>query len=234
MGVNNTGSATCDFCGAEYHLFTIFNRDMQGLCKAWRRRHERACRDRTPAERRKWARPYIRRDRSESSLIVDLLHPGFRDIQTSSPSATPGEPPTRRRPRITARHAAGNDHQVVTIEGGTGAYRRKPCSDCPWRTDAVGAFPAEAFRHSACTAYDMAQSTFACHQSGAKAPATCAGFLLRGADHNLSVRLGRRTGRIQDDVSDGGHDLHASYKAMAVANGVAEDDPVLQQCREPY
>jgi hypothetical protein len=66
-----------------------------------------------------------------------------------------------------------------------------------WRVDANGEFPAEAFRHSASTAYDMAQHTFACHESGSKKPATSAGFLLRGADHNLAVRLGFMTGRFR-------------------------------------
>ncbi len=125
----------------------------------------------------------------------------------------------------------GELHQVVTVTGGKGSYRRKLCSDCPWRVDAVGEFPAEAFRHSAHTAYDMDQSMFACHQSGTGKPATCAGFLLRGADHNLSVRLKRMRGEFLD-VDDGGHELHASYRAMAVANGVRKDDPVLAPCRD--
>jgi len=45
----------------------------------------------------------------------------------------------------------------------------------------------EVFRISANTAYDMALLTFACHSTGKRAPATCAGFLLRGADHNLKI-----------------------------------------------
>ncbi|WP_455289311.1 DUF6283 family protein [Cupriavidus necator] len=52
-----------------------------------------------------------------------------------------------------------------TVEGGKGGYRRKPCGKCPWRVDATGELPAEAFRHSAETAYDMATHTFACHSS---------------------------------------------------------------------
>jgi hypothetical protein len=43
MSVNNFGSARCRHCGAEFKLFTIFNRDMQALCKGWKRRHERSC-----------------------------------------------------------------------------------------------------------------------------------------------------------------------------------------------
>jgi hypothetical protein len=138
----------------------------------------------------------------------------------------------RKRAEITRVRAAGPDHQVVTVEGGKGSYRRQPCSKCPWRVDATGEFPSEAFRHSASTAYDMAQSTFACHASGTKKPALCAGFLLRGAAHNLSIRLKLIQGDSFGDVHDGGHELHANYRAMAVANGVAQDDPVLAACRD--
>ena len=125
----------------------------------------------------------------------------------------------------------GEQHQVVTVTGGGARHRRQPCSDCPWRLDAVGEFPAEAFRHSASTAYDMSQVMFSCHQSGAEKPATCAGFLLRGADHNLGVRLKRMRGEYLD-VVDGGHELHESYRAMATANGVPSDDPLLAPCRD--
>ncbi len=138
----------------------------------------------------------------------------------------------KRTVKVIETRKAGDDHQVVTLQGGKATYRRSPCSDCPWRVDAVGEFPAEAFKHSARTAYDMAQSTFACHQSGVKKPAICAGFLLRGADHNLLVRLKRMTGEIVDDVGDEGVELHDSYRAMAIANGVDPDDPILRPCRD--
>ena len=134
-------------------------------------------------------------------------------------------------PVVTNARRADENHQVVTVEGGRGSYRRKPCKDCPWRKDAVGVFPAEAFRISAHTSYDMAKETFGCHEAGSKTPATCAGFLLRGADHNLSVRLGFIEGRFGGDVEDGGHDLHENYREMAIANGVDPDDPVLTKCR---
>ena len=125
---------------------------------------------------------------------------------------------------------AGPDHQVVSLMGGDRSHCSKPCADCPWRVDATGEFPAEAFRHSARTSYDMSEHTFACHQAGAAAPRVCAGFLLRGADHNLAVRLGHMQGAYQH-VSDGGHDLHESYRDMAIANGVDPDDPILKPCR---
>lgn len=135
-------------------------------------------------------------------------------------------------PRITQIRPADANNQVVTVEGGRGSYRRQPCGGCPWRVDATGEFPAEAFRHSASTAYDMAQNTFGCHEAGSKKPATCAGFLLRGADHKLAVRLGFMSGRFKGDVIDGGHELHDNYRAMAIANGVSADDAALAACRD--
>ena len=135
---------------------------------------------------------------------------------------------------ITQIRPAGIDHQVVTVEGGGGNYRRTPCADCPWKTSATGVFPAEAFKLSAHTAYDMSSEIFGCHQSGSTNPATCAGFLLRGGDHNLAVRLGFMSGKYLDDVSDGGHALHADYRSMAQTNGVDVDDPVLTPCRESF
>lgn len=124
------------------------------------------------------------------------------------------------------------DCAVVTLEGGGGAYKRVPCSQCPWRVDQTGSFPAEAFRHSAATAYDMAEATFACHMAGAEHPAICAGFLMRGADHNLDVRMKCARGAMDfNAISDGGVELHDSYRAMAVANGCDEDEEVLRPCR---
>jgi hypothetical protein len=136
------------------------------------------------------------------------------------------------RPRETARHHADPDHDVITVEGGQGAYRRRPCGGCPWRVDQTGGFPAQAFAISANTAEDMATHTFACHEAGAERPAVCAGFLLRGAEHNMAVRMRYADGRIDpDQVSDGGHALHGDYVEMAVANGLDEDDPSLARCR---
>jgi hypothetical protein len=80
MGINNTGSATCKHCGSEFHLFSIFNRDMQGLAKAWKRRHERGCAERTAKQRLAWARPYLGKDRCESSIVIDPGHPGFQAL----------------------------------------------------------------------------------------------------------------------------------------------------------
>jgi hypothetical protein len=142
----------------------------------------------------------------------------------------------RRKARITDFRRAGTHHAVLTVQGGNSGYRTSPCPTCPWRKDAVGIFPAQAFRHSAHTAYDMAQETFACHAVGCQKPKTCAGFLLRGSQHNLSVRLMLSRGEIDlDTVSDGGIELFDSYADMAIANGVGKNDPILKPCRgEPH
>lgn len=85
MANNNFGMAVCTHCGAQFRLFTIFNRDMQGLCKAWKRRHERGCAKRTPDQRKKWARPYVGKASEESTIVVDMSHAGFK-----SPDTQPG------------------------------------------------------------------------------------------------------------------------------------------------
>jgi hypothetical protein len=138
---------------------------------------------------------------------------------------------SKRKPKIIQVRPAGDNHQVITLKGGDG-YMRKPCATCPWRVDATGEFPAEAFKHSAPTSYDMALNSFACHTSGKEKTKTCAGFLLRGADDNLSIRMRLSDGRIDmSKVSDDGHELHATYRTMAIANGVNPADPVLEQCQ---
>jgi hypothetical protein len=134
--------------------------------------------------------------------------------------------------RVTRVRVADEANAVVSVEGGKTLYRREPCDQCPWRKDAVGVFPAEVFRISAPTAYDLAQETFGCHSSGTERPAVCAGFLLRGAEHNMKVRMAQITGAIKNDVTDGRCDLHDSYRAMAVANGVDPNDPALAGCRD--
>jgi len=134
--------------------------------------------------------------------------------------------------KITNIRRAGIFDQVVTVDGGKGSYRKTPCPGCPWVKENDGSLPNKAFIHSANTAYDLADKRFGCHESGTRRPATCAGFLLRGADHNLAVRLDILRGRIDPSkVHDGGRDLHESYAAMAIANGVHENAPELRACR---
>ncbi len=110
-------------------------------------------------------------------------------------------------------------------------HPKKPCSECPWRRDVEpGRFPPERFRLLAASAYDVAITIFACHKSADKHPTACAGFLLRGATHNLSIRLARSCGNI-GEVSDGGYELFQNYREMAIANGVRANDPALTLCR---
>jgi hypothetical protein len=142
--------------------------------------------------------------------------------------------------KVINRRLAGRDHDVVTVIGGGHVYRREPCQTCPWRVDAVGEFPAEAFRHSANTGTDCAKildvgvdeamHVFACHESGPDKPATCAGYIMRGDDGigwRLAVALGWFDPReVRSDVP-----LFESYYDMAVANGVPPDDPALRGCK---
>ena len=129
-------------------------------------------------------------------------------------------------------HPVNEHFQVVTVTGGGCGHQKRPCPKCPWRKDATGEFPAGAFLHSARTAYDMSEHQFACHQSGVGNTKACAGFILRGADHNLGVRLRRIKGQDFSDVQDGGHELYSNYREMAIGNGVDPDDPVLAPCRD--
>lgn len=135
---------------------------------------------------------------------------------------------------------AGDSHQVVTAtrDGGASAElnaiepcMRKPCQNCPWKINSIGEFPAEAFQHSAKTAYDMSTSIFGCHQSGVSSPSICAGFILHGSMHNLSMRLLYAKNKIPA-ISDGGHAMFNSYREMAEANGVPENHPSLTPCRD--
>lgn len=129
--------------------------------------------------------------------------------------------------KITETKPVDDHHQVVLVEG-MGSHRREPCGGCPWRIDQTGAFPAGAFRISADTCFDGALKLFACHESGLRRPATCAGFLIVNSAHNVIARMrGISGGRGCSSPVP----LHPSYKAMAIANGVAPDDPAIALCR---
>lgn len=137
---------------------------------------------------------------------------------------------------VVNRTKADENHEVVSVRSkfrDKTCFMKQPCSNCPWRKDSVGEFPAEAFRLSAITSYDMAEETFACHSAGLKKTKVCAGFILRGADHNLAVRIAIIKGDLKpDEISDGGHELFRSYKEMAIANGVSPDDDSLKRSRD--
>lgn len=109
---------------------------------------------------------------------------------------------------------------------------RTPCTECPWRKDVTpGKFPPSRYQALAGTAYDMAVRVFACHKSPEGQEFACAGFLERGADHNMSIRMAYAGARLEFLDRSGGRDLHDDYRTMAVANGVDPDDPALGPCR---
>lgn len=135
--------------------------------------------------------------------------------------------------KLIARHHADENNDVVhVVTNGEGqpVYRREPCAGCPWRIRNTGNFPAQAFRISAPTCYDAAFETFACHESGQKSPATCAGFLLQNSVHNLTVRI-KESKWGPFEVRRNRARLYKSYRDMAVANGVPPDDPAIAACR---
>lgn len=110
--------------------------------------------------------------------------------------------------------------------------QRRPCTNCPWRADAQpGEFTAERYRVLAASAYDRSFMIFTCHKSPEGGEVVCAGFLERGAEHNLAVRLAYSQRRLERFDRSGGLRLHSSYRAMAIANGVAPDEPLLEPCR---
>lgn len=110
--------------------------------------------------------------------------------------------------------------------------QKRPCANCPWRTDVLpGEFTPERYRKLAASAYDLSPVIFACHKSPTGGEVACAGFLERGADHNIAVRLAYAFGRLELIDRSGGLHLHDDYRAMAIANGVAPDDPALEPCR---
>lgn len=138
--------------------------------------------------------------------------------------------------RIAGEGSDGGLYGVTTMSTSGGdkmLHRASPCPTCPWRKDAeIGRFPPDAYRHSARTAEDGAFNTFACHESGKKAVATCAGFLLANSAHNMGVRMAMFSGRFDPrKVKANGVELYGSYKEMAVANGVPPDDKALAMCR---
>lgn len=141
----------------------------------------------------------------------------------------------KQRARVIGVHPCDETAQVVTVKTDAGRHivRREPCQECPWRKDSpIGAFPVEAYRHSAGTCADMATTTFACHMSGAEKPATCAGFLLsEDAQHNMLVRLAMMRGDFKMGDISPTVPTYRRYRDMATANGVDEDDPALARLR---
>jgi hypothetical protein len=137
-----------------------------------------------------------------------------------------------KKPKVIKRTKADKNNEVVSVLHSNYRYRRTPCEECPWKKSSPRrAFPAEAFRISARTAYDMSESEFSCHMSGVGKPTTCAGFILSGSDHNLCSRKARVFGNLDMSQIHSEEPLYETYRHMAEANGVDPNDPVLAPCR---
>lgn len=109
---------------------------------------------------------------------------------------------------------------------------KRPCAECPWRTDvAAGRFQAERFALLASSAYDQSFTLFQCHKTSDTRPVVCAGFILQGSAHNLSVRMAQGRGELTD-VAAAGLPLFPTYRAMAIANGVPANHYALTRCRD--
>lgn len=152
-------------------------------------------------------------------------------IETPTAPTLPNRRQRRKTAKIVRTKIADKLHVVHTVEGTTG-YCLSPCSECPWRISNTGSFPAEAFRISANTAEDQSFSQFGCHMAGVDKGMICAGFLHKGADNNIGTRLAMMAGAYNPTHLRGHRiKLHASYRAMAIANGVTPDDPAITNCR---
>jgi hypothetical protein len=111
-------------------------------------------------------------------------------------------------------------------------HAKRPCDNCPWRKDAEpGEFQVERYRNLARSAYDLSNVLFACHKTPEGKEAVCTGFLLRGAQHNLAVRFALMRGEIDPETISCDAELYGDYRAMAEANGVDPEDPILRPCR---
>lgn len=108
-------------------------------------------------------------------------------------------------------------------------HAKVPCAECPWRKDVTpGKFPPERYIALAPTAYDLATMVFACHMSAEGGEFACAGYVLMSSAHNLSCRMARMPfGDVRSP-----YPLHATYRRMAIANGVPANHPALRQCRD--
>jgi len=117
----------------------------------------------------------------------------------------------------------------------------RPCQECPWKVDAeAGKFPTCRYEQLTATAGAPGAEVwldapiFACHKSPEGGERACAGWLATvGRDH-LGIRMAVITGRLDPvalDPGEGWPELHPTYAAMAIANGVDPDDPTLRRCR---
>lgn len=108
-------------------------------------------------------------------------------------------------------------------------YRRRPCGNCPFRTDAPpGEFSAGRFRLLRASAgrpgseAPIGAPVFACHKSSDGHDQACAGWLVTCGHDHLGIRLAVIERRLPATALIPGADwpsLYRDYEAMAAANG---------------
>jgi hypothetical protein len=128
---------------------------------------------------------------------------------------------------------AASDNPVDVLKVPGLPHRKVACAECPWRrSNPPGKFPPERYIALANTTVDMSMRIFACHMAKEDKPATCAGWLQMASAHNFAVRMAMSTGRLDLSELVPITGLYETYREMAVANGVAGDDPALARVRD--
>jgi hypothetical protein len=111
-------------------------------------------------------------------------------------------------------------------------YQKRLCVECPWRRSTpVGKFSADKYRELAGTAEDMSQRVFTCHMTPEHKPNACAGWIQQQGGHNLTIRMALIGGSLDLSEIEAEPNLYANYREIAIANGVDEDDPALEDIR---
>ncbi len=105
----------------------------------------------------------------------------------------------------------------------------RPCSECPWRTDAQPQkFAAERYEALQATSNQsgLYAPLFACHMTKEGREQACAGWLAVAGVEHLGVRLALIQGRLDPAAlrpGPGWPDLHDSYEALVAHQGYEED-----------
>jgi len=107
------------------------------------------------------------------------------------------------------------------------AFALEPCGSCPYRKDVVvGTWHAEEFENLlAHDADPIRGAVFGCHRFRLRPEDSdvCAGWFLdqqRRGFPSIQLRLALMRAPTEPTVTDGGHPLYPSMKAMCAANGV--------------
>lgn len=103
---------------------------------------------------------------------------------------------------------------------------KRPCSECPWKLDAVpGRFTEERWRSLQETAHhprrgsaEMHAPIFACHRTGEGRDRACAGWLAQEGAGHVGIRIATYSGRLSIEALSPGKDwppLHATLAEAA-------------------